>query len=293
MKFRSKIDWWMHLVFLSSVVANIWILILFILQGGVFLLIMLLFFTPLNVLFIVPVWFNTYYVTGDNGLTIKCGIRKEFIIPYESIISAASTKDPLASAALSLDRIELVYRHLSNKFSDTVLISPVEKQEFFKQLGSKNENIKIMTETKPTDKGYKLFLIIILGVCGAVLIWAAVSSVAGEFDPAVSINDNGITISGMYGLDINSEQITGVTLIEKSMLDIPGSSGMRTNGFDGFGQAQKGYFSSPELGMNIRFVQARTSPTIHIECLTYSVFISFRNSDKTRAFFEELQNVEW
>jgi len=293
MKFRSKIDWWMHLTFLLCVVINIWVLIHFIASGGVIMLIMVLIFTPLNALVIIPIWFNTYYVISEDGLVIKCGLRKGLTIPYESIISAAGTKDPLASAALSLDRIELIYRHKTNKFSDTILISPIDRQEFYRQLGSKSEDIKITKETKPMERGYKIFMTIVLGMTGVVLFWSVVMMVVGEFDPIISVNEDGINITGMYGFHIRADQITEVVLIEASMRDIPGSSGMRTNGFDGFGQAEKGYFSSSELGAHIRFVQARTAPTIRIERLYQDIYISFRDSEKTRELFDELQNAGW
>ena len=293
MKFKSKVDWWMHLTLLLIVAFNIWALIYFFMYGGIFLLVTLIIFTPLTVLYIIPVWFNTYYVLGEDGLYIKCGLRKGYTIPYESITSAVSTKDPLASHALSMDRIELKYRLETNKFSDTVLISPNDKQEFFKQLGIKNASIKITTKTKPIDKGYKLFVTIVLVITGVILSGSAVMMVVGEFDPVINLYEDRITISGMYGTTIRTDNLHGITLIESSMLDIPGSGGVRTNGFDGFGQAQKGYFSSAELGANIRFVQAKTAPTIHIQRRAQDIFISFRDGEKTRALFEEMQKFDW
>jgi len=293
MKFKSKVDWWMHITLLLIVAFNIWALIYFIMSGGIFMLVILIIFTPLTVLYIIPVWFNTYYVLGEDGLLIKCGLRKGYTVPYESIISAVSTKDPLASHALSMDRIEVKYRLESKKFSDTVLISPNDKQEFFIQLGIKNEDINITTETKPMEKGYKLFLKVVLALTGAVMLGSAVMMVVGEFDPVVNLYEDRITISGMYGTTIRTDNLYGISLIESSMRDIPGSGSIRTNGFDGFGQAQKGYFTSQEFGANIRFVQAKTAPTIHIKRRAQDIFISFRDGDKTRELFDEMQKFDW
>jgi len=260
---------------------------------SVIMLILIGLFTPLTVLLIVPMWFNTYYVLDETGLFIKCGIRKGVTVPYGSILSAVNTKDPLSSAALSLDRIEIKYKLETRKFADILLISPVDKQEFFEQLGAKNGDIKINAETKPMDRVYKAFLTATLGICIVVLLGVVAMMITGEFDPNVTVNENGITISGMYGLHVGAHEITGITLIDESMSDISRGTSTRTNGFGGFGQAQKGHFSSSELGTHLRFVQARTAPTIRIERLTFDIYISLRDSEKTRELFAEMQKLDW
>jgi len=289
MKFKSKVDWWLHLTFVLWVALNAWLLAAIIIYSSIAILVIAIIFTPITVLLIIPIWLNTYYLLDENELTIKCGLGKRTKIPYASIISTISTRDPISSPALSLDRIEVKYRYESKKFSDTVIISPVNKQEFFDQLAIKNDQIEIVREKKPLERMYKAFLIVLLGIVGSVLLGSVIMMITGEFDPNVTVNETGITISGMYGLYVRADDIINVTLIEASMRDIPTGSGTRTNGFDGFGQAQKGYFSSSIYGSHIRFVQARTAPTIHIERRAFDIFISFRDSEKTRALFEELK----
>jgi len=44
-------------------------------------------------------------------------------------------------------------------------------------------------------------------------------------------------------------------------------------------------------GSHIRFVQVRSSPTIHIKRRGYDVFISFRDEEKTRALYNELMRL--
>jgi len=292
MKFRSKVDWWLHLTLFLWVSFNIWMIAALAIYQNVILLIMVLIFTPLTALLIVPMWFNTYYILDERGLTIKCGLGKRRVIPYEAIQSAISTKYPLASNALSLDRIEVKYKLEGNKFLDTTLISPLKKQEFFEILEQRNSNITIQKEPKPLDKSYKILLTVILTFVGVALLGSVVMLITGEFDPNVTVDESGITISGMYGLHVRAEDILNITLIEESMRTIPTGSGARTNGFAGFGQAQKGYFSSSIYGSHIRFVQARTAPTIHIERRAFDIFISFRDSDKTRALFEEMKDYQ-
>ena len=137
----------------------------------------------------------------------------------------------------------------------------------------------------------KVFLTIMLGICGVVLLGTVVMMVIGEFDPVVSIKNDSINISGMYGLNVGFHEITGVTLIEDSMQNISDGQTMRTNGFDGFGQAQKGHFTSPQMGMHIRLVQSRTSPTIRIERRAFDIYLNFRDSEKTLLLYDDLIKI--
>jgi len=253
---------------------------------------MVIIFVPLTAFLIVPIWVHNYYLFDGDNFVIKFGLSKKVIISFDDIISAVSTRNPISSAALSMDRIEIKYRYKANKFADTMLISPVNRLEFLEELKSRNENIAIVTTPEPMDKSMKVFLTVILGITSIVLTGMVIMMVVGEFDPNVSAQSDGISISGMYGIKIRSDEITDITLIEDSIQGIFTDVGaMRTNGFDGFGQAQKGYFSSSEYGSHIRFVQTRSSPVIHIERRGYDVFISFRDGEKTRALYNELMRI--
>ncbi|MCL2663853.1 MAG: PH domain-containing protein [Oscillospiraceae bacterium] len=277
------------MTFLLITAMSVWFLYLWIVSGSVFLLIMAIIFIPLTAFFIMPIWVFNYYLFDGDNLVIKIGLSKKVIIPFDDIISAVSTRNPISSAALSMDRIELKYRFKANKFADTMLISPVNRLEFLEELKSRNENIEIVATPQPMDKSMKIFLTVILGFTSIVLAGSAIMMVVGEFDPIVSVSGDGVSISGMYGITIRSDEITDIILIEDSMRGIFADVGaMRTNGFDGFGQAQKGYFSSLEYGSHIRFVQTRSSPTILIERRAYNVFISFRDGEKTRELYNEL-----
>ena len=94
MKYHSKKDWWIGIALLIGFVA--WI------------------------------WFGTYYVFGEESLIIRCGPIKENV-PYRKIISVKKTKNPLSSAALSIDRIEI-------RYGSVVLVSPLKKEEFLAEL---------------------------------------------------------------------------------------------------------------------------------------------------------------
>jgi hypothetical protein len=128
MKFKSKIDWWMHIALAFMPVANIWMIVSFIQRGGSVDAIVAIIFLLTNVFLVLPSWFNTYYVLGEKELLVKCGFLGKKIA-YGSIKSVRETRNPLSSFALSIDRIEIKYGIV-----DMILISPENKQEFIQRL---------------------------------------------------------------------------------------------------------------------------------------------------------------
>ena len=128
MKFKSKIDWWTHFAFATLPLTTILFIVLsFIGKAGIISLITAIFCLLLSI-FILPIWVSTYYVLGENELIVKSGFIKQRIV-YSSIKNIKESKNPLASAALSLDRIEIIFG-----VGGVVLISPKNKQEFLQQL---------------------------------------------------------------------------------------------------------------------------------------------------------------
>jgi hypothetical protein len=132
MKFKSKIDWWAYLVFAIIPIFNIWMIVMFILRGGVALGVSACIFLLLNIFLIVPIWVNTYYVIGENELLVRCGLGKGTKIEYKSIKNVKESRSPLASSGLSLDRIEISWG-----VGNMVYISPKNKQEFLRLLAAK------------------------------------------------------------------------------------------------------------------------------------------------------------
>jgi len=134
-KFKSKIDWWFHLLvfvlfFLPIFKLAYVFLVLpqndnnffYLILGGSFLLV--------SLIFILPMYFFTYYVLDDKQLKVRSGLCCNKKIPYEKITDVSETRDPWSSPALSLDRIEIQY----STGLGVVLISPENKQEFLREL---------------------------------------------------------------------------------------------------------------------------------------------------------------
>jgi len=281
MKFKAKVDWWLHIIFFGFVAMNVWVIVN-VFNGGLGNLIVVIIITPFSAFLIVPLWLNTYYFLDENELVVKCGIIRFAKIEYGSIISVSKTRNPISSPAPSLDRLEVQYRTKSGKYNNSVIISPKDKQGFIEQLKLRNNSIETSDAIKPMPKAYKSFLWIIsvvtvVGVGGMFLL--------GEREAEVIIHDTNIQIRGMYGLRLRISDISDISLLDQSMREI--GPGMRTNGYGG-ANAWKGHFTAGLL-----FVRPDSSPTIRIERNRGSdIFISFRDSARTEMLYYELAALD-
>lgn len=127
--FRSKISIGLALFIFSIPTA---ILLFFIVQkmwlGGVLLL-------PVFIL-ILNLYFRTWYKVSDGKLHIRSGMFFDLTLYIESVTHITKTGNIMASPALSLDRLEVKYGK-----SSMVLISPVDRDRFIKNLLEYNPNI--------------------------------------------------------------------------------------------------------------------------------------------------------
>ncbi|MDO7214274.1 PH domain-containing protein [Acinetobacter nosocomialis] len=138
MKFRSKIDWWLLLIFVV-ITANI----IFKIYQEVHHSSIGTNFSHLMIysLVILVIWlpvFNTYYVVENNTLIIKSLVFR-WKINIDDIIQIEPTYNPLSSPALSLDRLKISY--MKNGRIAKVMISPKDKEGFLNTL-RKNPNAK-------------------------------------------------------------------------------------------------------------------------------------------------------
>ena len=129
-KYRSKVDWWLGLLLGGSVVLMIYVTVapLFLeknLELGMIII------SALTLLIILPL-FSIKYVFYSTHLLVSCGVYGKERIEYSAIRHFKETKNPISSAALSLDRLQIDY--IKNGYRQTVLISPVHKKEFMKRL---------------------------------------------------------------------------------------------------------------------------------------------------------------
>ena len=127
--YKSKIDTWVAVLLVSVIFISVfaglrastanspdagWIALLIGAPGVVF---------PLAALL------TTRYVIGDNELTVRSGVFA-WSIPISEISDISPTSKPVASPALSLDRLRIKYGR-----NRSVLVSPRDKQGFLNQIG--------------------------------------------------------------------------------------------------------------------------------------------------------------
>ena len=126
--FRSKIDWWLILLVFgvpSLRIANEWA------RGATgnppVSFWILLFVLAIGVIAFIPI----RYVVEGRMVSVQCGMLGwEYIaFPVEEVESVRSTHNPLASPALSLDRLSIELG-----FRGRILISPRDKDRFLRAL---------------------------------------------------------------------------------------------------------------------------------------------------------------
>ena len=136
-------------------------------------------------------------------------------------------------------------------------------------------------------------------IAGLVVTLAILAMVAyfmflvfsGVAEPVVTVTRDTITIDCKYGVSFPVSEVTGVTLIDKSMEEI--GIGERTNGYGGVGTTLLGHFRSDALGDYLLYVESDAAPVIWIDRAgsAEDVYLSFRDSAKTQAVYAELAAV--
>jgi membrane protein YdbS with pleckstrin-like domain len=124
MRCRSKKDWWIGIIIWVPMTFGLYVTAYEAFTGKLSFIFFIIFAFLIG--FAAWIWFGTYYVFDEESLTIRCGPIKENI-PYSRIISVKETRNPLSSAALSIDRIEI-------RYGSVVLVSPLQKEEFLAEL---------------------------------------------------------------------------------------------------------------------------------------------------------------
>ncbi len=134
--YHSKIDWWLGILLGGTIVLMFYIMIEPILFGdGIHLGMTIV--TVITLIIILPLFFIKYTLYSTH-LLISCGIYGKERVEYHLIRHMKETKNPISSAAMSLDRLQIDY--MENGYYQTVLISPVRKNEFIERLEQYRKN---------------------------------------------------------------------------------------------------------------------------------------------------------
>ena len=132
MIFYSKIDLWMHIVFIGTALTVISLPYLYYKTTKDVSLIQSLFVMMIPMIFslviLLPSYFYTYYKVNDHQLLVKSGLFS-WKIPLSEIESIEPTHSFLSAPALSLDRLAIHYGD-----GNRVVVSPMDKQGFIEAI---------------------------------------------------------------------------------------------------------------------------------------------------------------
>jgi hypothetical protein len=147
MSYPSKVDWWFYLVAACFAAATVMLFALSSADTGgerALLIIIGLLFAAIFFAVILPVVTCTRYVLQSDSLFIQCGFLCKVAVLYTDIVSVGETRNPMSSAAPSLDRLEITTRYEAKPHvykNGTILISPRRKQAFIDDLQRRNPAI--------------------------------------------------------------------------------------------------------------------------------------------------------
>jgi hypothetical protein len=106
----------------------------------------------------------------------------------------------------------------------------------------------------------------------------------GTRPPHVTVSENYIKISGLYGVHLRVNDIDHIELREA----LPRIKS-RTNGMDLFGIAKRGIYSLEELGRTRLISFSTGGPFILMHAGNEWIVINFKNPNETEALFDELE----
>lgn len=136
--YRTAVDWWLGLLLGGCEVLMIWVVVEPIIRNGKINWAMLLIAIGITII-IVPL-FGIRYVLYSEHLLVSMSIYGKARVRYADIVEVKKTHNPLSSAAMSLRRIQIDY--VEDGVHRMILISPVKRKTFIKELEEKRERSK-------------------------------------------------------------------------------------------------------------------------------------------------------
>ena len=283
MYFPSKRDLWLSLVVWIPLLGGFIPTVLIPFKNGQFDPVIAIIFVPI-VVFVAWLWIGTGYTVTEEDLKIKSGPIR-LTIPLEKITSIESTRNPISSPALSMDRLEINYG--VGKFA---IISPQDKEGFINLIVGKYPKVTINGNIKKLDAPRNTRTKVMIGV-GVVLTVLTLAGVGTQLyfsnKPAdYSIQDGTLRISGEYGEEIKISDIVGITMKEQ----IPEIQ-LKTNG-SALGSEKKGYFNLKDIGRAKLFVDTQKPPFIFINVKSGLRIVNTEVPTETTKLYDELL-VAW
>lgn len=130
--YHSKLDWWLGIILIASCLLPLYLFVdEFIKNGNID---WTLLGTEIFIAALFIPLFRTRYIMYPDHLVVICFGKER--IPYRYITGVKETHNPLSSAALSLDRLQIDYTN-DKGGHNMILISPKPKKEFMQRLQEK------------------------------------------------------------------------------------------------------------------------------------------------------------
>lgn len=135
--YRTAVDWWLGVLLGGCEVYMIYLAVEPIVRKGEIDWAMLFIAAGISII-IVPL-FAIKYVMYSEHMLVSMSFYGKVRIRYEDIVEVKETYNPLSSAAMSLHRIQIDY--VENGVHRMVLISPVRRKTFLKELDEKRSKL--------------------------------------------------------------------------------------------------------------------------------------------------------
>ena len=129
-------------------------------------------------------------------------------------------------------------------------------------------------------KKFKIIFIIV------VIIGVVVALFWGTRESNVTLTDNTIKISGMYGISINAEEIKEISLRD----EIPKIT-RRINGFSLL-NIKKGIFKADQMEKVRLYLHSDNGPYIQITTNEDIIIINYGDPEKTQSVYSEIMNIK-
>lgn len=131
--YPSKVDLWLAVLLLAMPIAVVVAWIMALTSGSSDDLIAAVVASVLVVVILFGLVYPMRYGLDDKHLIVRFGLVRTRI-PLADITNVEPTRNPLASPALSLDRLSIVS---GPGLTGTVMISPSDREKFLDELASK------------------------------------------------------------------------------------------------------------------------------------------------------------
>ena len=131
--YPSKVDLWLAVLLLAMPIAVVVAWIMALTSGSSDDLIAAVVASVLVVVILFGLVYPMRYGLDDKHLMVRFGLVRTRI-PLADITTVEPTRNPLASPALSLDRLSIVS---GPGLTGTVMISPADRERFLNELASK------------------------------------------------------------------------------------------------------------------------------------------------------------